>query len=266
MASGTDAVSLSLVLPAFNEAEAIGTAIDEARAALEQFSDRFEIIVVNDGSRDGTAAAVRRAATQDPRVRLVEHETNRGYGAAIRSGFRAARFPLVVLSDADCQFDLRELGELLPLASRHDIVCGYRIGRQDPAYRRFLSWGYNRLISLLLGSRVRDCDCALKIFRRDAAARVLPESDNFFANTEMLWRANRHGLDIAEAGVHHRPRRLGHSKVSMTDVPRTLRTLLPFWWSHVIWPRTATVANQPPLPVAEDYALSVEAMGKRRAA
>jgi dolichol-phosphate mannosyltransferase len=241
--AGGWSLSLSLVLPAYNEEAVIAQAVAEADDALRGLARRYEVLVVDDGSRDGTADAVREAARGRPNVRLLGHSTNRGYGAALRTGFEAARFDRIAFTDADCQFDLADLGLLLPLTESHPLVVGYRVKRQDPWRRRFLSWGYNVLVRLLLGTRVRDCDCALKIFRREALARLLPESRGFFVNTEMLTRARQLGFAVAEVGVRHRPRLGGCSKVSLGDLPRTLRVLLPFWWSQVVLRRT------PPQPV-----------------
>src|SRR5205807_1906366 len=126
------------------------------------------------------------AARDYPRVRLLSHEANRGYGAALRTGFAAARFDRVAFTDADCQFHLDDLACLLPLTQTHDLAVGYRIERQDPRRRRFFSWGYNTLVRTLMGSRVRDCDCALKVFRKEAVLALLPESKGFFVNAEML--------------------------------------------------------------------------------
>ncbi|HEY8505959.1 MAG TPA: glycosyltransferase family 2 protein [Gemmataceae bacterium] len=226
--------SVSLVVPAYNEADGIAAAAEEALEALAGFARAFEVLVVDDGSRDGTAAAVEALARTRPGLRLLRHPRNRGYGAALRTGFAAARFDRVAFTDADAQFDARDLGRLVSLTGQFPLVVGYRLARQDPWKRRFLSWGYNRLVRTLLGTRVRDCDCALKVFRRDALEKLMPESDNFFVNTEMLSRAARLGLPVAEVGVRHRPRRHGASKVSLGDVPRTLRTLLPFWWRHAL--------------------------------
>src|SRR5437016_2699759 len=131
---------LSLVIPAWNEEESIEQAIREAVAALAGIVADYEIIVVDDGSTDRTADLVRVQEVANPRVRLVQHGKNRGYGAALRTGFQAAAFELVAFTDADCQFDLAELEYMLPLSRRFDITCGYRIDRQDPALRRFLSW------------------------------------------------------------------------------------------------------------------------------
>ena len=227
-------VGLSLVIPAYNEAAVVRRAVVEAEAALGRLFDRFEILVVDDGSTDDTARVVAREYGDCRHVRLIRLRVNRGYGAALRTGFEAAAFDLVAFTDADCQFDLLDLGRMVPLVGRYPIVAGYRADRQDPWRRRFLSWGYNRLARALLGTGVRDVDCALKVFRREALAELLPESRGFFVNTEMLTRARRLGLAVAEVPVTHRPRRGGASKVSLREVPRTLRTLLGFWWREAV--------------------------------
>jgi dolichol-phosphate mannosyltransferase len=233
---------ISLVIPAFNEAAVIGRAITEAEAALApRFAD-FEVLVVDDGSSDGTAAEVERTRLVAPHTRLLRHGTNRGYGAALRSGFEVARFPLVAFTDADCQFDLADLADLAPVTAESDVVVGYRIDRKDPWRRRFLSRGYNLLARTLLGTRVRDVDCALKVFRREVLAGLMPESRGFFVNSEMMTRARLLGLTVAERPVAHRPRLGGASKVSLREVPRTFRTLVGFWWDEVVWARPAAPA------------------------
>src|SRR5262245_17137207 len=141
--------SLSLVLPAFNEEAGVRQAVAEADDALAALCQDYEILVVDDGSTDGTAAAVAAEAAARPRVRLLRHAANAGYGAALRTGFRAARFDLVAFTDADCQFHLGDLGRLLPLTAAHPVVVGWRVGRQDPWRRRFLSRGYNLLARAL---------------------------------------------------------------------------------------------------------------------
>lgn len=233
--------ALSLVLPAFNEEAVLARAVTEAVEALAELRLRFELIVVNDGSADRTGALAEALAAERPCVRVVHHDRNQGYGAALRTGFEAAWFDRVAFTDADCQFDLRDLGRMLPLTRAADVVVGYRLRRQDTRRRRFYSWGYNRLAQWLLGTGVRDIDCALKVFRADALAALLPRSRGFFVNTEMLARARQLGLRVAEVGVRHRPRAAGRSKVSLLDVPRVLGVLLPFWWRQrgVAKPRDA---------------------------
>jgi dolichol-phosphate mannosyltransferase len=181
-----------------------------------------------------------------PWIRLLRHPHNRGYGAALRTGFEAARFDRIAFTDADCQFHLADLAFLVPHTRTYPLVVGYRRDRQDPWPRRFLSWGYNLLVRTLLGTRVRDCDCALKVFRRDALRDLLPHSRGFFVNTEMLTRARQLAYAVLEVGVRHRPRLRGASKVSLWEVPRTLAKLLAFWWKERV------LSRRPPLPAYSD--------------
>lgn len=231
---------ISLIIPAYNEAEVIAQAVREACAALAAAFAQYEILVVDDGSSDDTAQVVERLRPGHRGVQLIRHRVNRGYGAALRTGFDAARFDLVAFTDADCQFDLADLGNMASLAAEYAIVAGYRVQRKDPARRRFFSWGYNRLTRFLLGTGVRDIDCALKIFHREVLSQLLPDSRGFFVNTEMVTRARQLGLAITEVPVTHRPRASGQSKVSLREVPRTAATLVRYWWSNVVLRPRAT--------------------------
>jgi dolichol-phosphate mannosyltransferase len=233
---------LSLVIPAYNESAVIAQAVREAEDALTgRFAD-FEVLVIDDGSADTTAEIVERLLPCATHTRLVRHGVNQGYGRALRTGFEAAQFDLVAFTDADCQFDLAELPLLAALAGKFPIVAGYRHDRKDVWKRRFFSWGYNRLARTLLGTRVRDVDCALKVFRREVLAQLLPESRGFFVNTEMMTRARQHGFPVVEVPVTHRPRASGESKVSLREIPRTMTRLLGFWWSNVLFGAKPTEA------------------------
>jgi glycosyltransferase involved in cell wall biosynthesis len=231
--------TLSLVIPAYNEEAGVAQALVEADEALAKLADDYEILLVDDGSTDRTLSAAADAAWDRPRVQILRHRVNRGYGAALRTGFEAARFDHVAFTDADCQFHLDDLAALLRLTDTHSVAVGWRARRQDVWRRRFLSWGYNRLVRLLLGTGVRDCDCALKVFRREALARLLPAAHNFFVNAEMLTRARQMGFSIAEAPVRHRPRLRGQSTVRLSAIPQTMAQLLPFWWSQVVFRKPA---------------------------
>jgi dolichol-phosphate mannosyltransferase len=239
---------LSLVMPAYNEEDGIHAAIAEARDALTSLDYHFEILVVDDGSSDRTAEIVEQATTIWPGVRLLRHPENRGYGAALRTGFEAARLDLIAFTDADGQFDLEDVERLVDRTDRYPIAVGFRIDRQDSRRRRFFSWGYNKLVRFLLGTGVRDCDCAFKVFRREVLAYLLPESTGFLVNAEMLCRARRLGAAVAEVGVRHRPRRHGSSKVSLLEIPRALAGLLPLWWSQVVRARPAAPLQTLPFP------------------
>jgi len=228
--------SISLVLPAWNEAEALPRAIEEADVALRRVARDYEIIVVDDGSRDGTADCVRQIAATNQAIRLIRHETNQGYGAALRSGFTAARCDLVVYTDADGQFDLAELDRFVLLADDYHVVCGYRIDRKDSALRCFYSRAYNLLVNLLLGPGVRDVDCALKMFHRDVLRELRITTNGFLVDTELLTQARQRNCSVVEVGVSHRPRTAGQSTVSIAHIPVVIASLLRYWWNHVQFP------------------------------
>lgn len=231
--------SISLVLPAFNEEESIQQAVEEAHQALCELTTDFEILVVDDGSSDRTAEIVSGLASRLGRVQLLRQPRNLGYGAALRRGFQTASKDLVAFTDADCQFDLRELDRLVLLSRHYDLACGYRIDRQDPWHRKFYSKTYNALVRLLLGTGVRDCDCALKMFRREVIQSLPFQSDNFFVNAEILSQAHLRSCSIAEVGVTHRPRLLGQSTVSLKHVLPVGRSLLRYWWREILFPQSA---------------------------
>ncbi len=228
--------SISLVLPAWNEAEAIGRAVADADVALSAITGDYEIIVVDDGSTDGTADIVSRMAKDNPAVRLVRHERNQGYGAALRSGFAAARCDLVAFTDADSQFDLTELDRFLLLAKQYEVVCGYRINRQDSPLRCFYSRVYNLLVRGLLRTGVRDVDCAMKMFHRNVVPSLEITTNGFLVNSELLTQARQQGRSIVEVGVSHRPRTEGQSTVSIAHIPAVLASLLRYWWNQVQFP------------------------------
>ncbi len=232
--------SISLVLPAWNEQEAISRAVTEADAALRRVTDDYEILVVDDGSTDGTSRVVLDLAEELPRVRLIRHDVNIGYGAALRNGFAAATGDLVAFTDADNQFDLREIDRFVLLAQTHPVVCGYRIDRKDSALRKFYSRGYNLVARTLLGTEVRDIDCAFKMFHREVIQSIEITTDGFLVNSEILTTATQRGCAIVEVGVSHRARVEGESTVSIAHIPVVLGDLFRFWWNRVQFAGSAT--------------------------
>lgn len=201
--------TLSLVFPVFNEQENVGVVIDTALRLAPKLASSFEIVVVDDGSRDGSAGVIAERVTGDPRVRVVTHRSNRGYGAALRTGLREAQGDLVFFSDADLQFDLAELGELLHHTERFDVVAGYRAPRRDPWGRRLLAAGWGLLVRTLFDLEIRDIDCAFKVFRRPVVEAMPIESLGAFVNTEILVRARSAGFRIHQIPVSHHPRQHG---------------------------------------------------------
>jgi len=206
------APELSLVFPVFDEEENVGPLLESAVALGRSLGRHFEVIVVDDGSRDASADRIAAAAADHPEIVSVQHAANRGYGAALRSGLRAARGELVFFSDADLQFDLAELADLLAHTERFDIVAGVRTPRRDGLGRRALARGWGVLVSLLFGLSLRDIDCAFKVFRREVLDAIPIASIGAFVNTEILVRARAAGFRILQVPVTHHPRRAGRSK------------------------------------------------------
>ncbi len=200
---------LSLVFPVWNEQENVETLLRSALALGHELPGGFEIVVVDDGSSDASRRLVLSMEEEHPEIRLVTHPSNRGYGAALRSGLRAARGRWVFFSDADLQFELRELHRLLDHRDEFDIVAGVRAPRRDPWGRRVLAWGWGLLVRALFALPVRDIDCAFKLFRREVIDAIPIASIGAFVNTEILVRARHAGFRIHQVPVTHRPRRHG---------------------------------------------------------
>lgn len=201
--------SISAVLPAYNEEKVIADTAKSVAEALAPLTDDYEVVVVNDGSRDATRAVVEALSAQNPRVRCVSHPVNRGYGAALWTGFTSATKELVFMTDGDKQFDAREVSGFLPLIKDADLVIGYRDPRRDPFMRLVNAWGWNLLVRLLFGYVARDVDCAFKLFRRSILERVRVESTGATFSAEFLIKSRRHGYRIKELRATHYPRTVG---------------------------------------------------------
>ena len=222
---------LSLILPAHNEEENIGIVLDQALSALPQFADDFEVIVVNDGSRDKTGAIVDGFARVDPRVRAVHHPVNRGYGGALTSGFKAATGDYVMFMDADRQFDINDLALLTPFAADFDIVAGFRMERNDRLIRRVNAEIFNVAVRILFGVHLRDIDCAFKLFRGDLLRSMDLTAPGALINTEIQAKARRQGATLEQVGVHHYPRIAGKATGgNWRVIARAMWETLFLWW------------------------------------
>ncbi len=203
------APSITAVLPAFNEEQVIAESVAATVATLERLAPDYEVIVVDDGSRDRTAEIVARLSDENRRVRLVSHERNRGYGAALWTGFTGASKELVFLTDGDKQFDVAELDAFLPLLEDADLAIGYRQPRADPWIRRLNGWGWNIIVRILFGYTARDVDCAFKLFRRRILDRLDMQATGATFSAEFLIKARRLGYVVCERRASHYPRPAG---------------------------------------------------------
>ena len=221
--------SISLVMPAYNEAENIEPMVEEATPALEANADDYEIIVVDDGSADDTAAVTRRVMESHPHVRLVEHPVNQGFGAAVFSGFTNAEKDWIFYTDADRQFVLSELERFVPYMDEADLIAGYRAPRRDPFMRVFYGKGWSALCTLVFGYTVRDVDCGFKLFRRDIIQNLAPTIASRGATFSIEWlvRAKRAGYRFVELPVTHRPRVVGsQTGANINVIVRAFRELV----------------------------------------
>ena len=219
--------SISAVLPAYNEEAVIADSVNAVVQVLDDLHTEYEVVVVDDGSRDRTADIVATLSVRNPRVRLVSHPRNRGYGATLWTGFTAARCELVFFTDSDRQFDISELRDFLPLLDDADLVIGYRSPRADPWIRRLNAWGWKQLVNGLFGYTARDVDCAFKLFRRHILDRVEVSSTGATFSAELLIKARRLGFVVHERRVSHFPRTTGTATgAKLSVIMRAFRELV----------------------------------------
>lgn len=222
--------SISAVLPAFNEEENIEAAALKMLDVLRTLSfSEYEVIIVNDGSQDRTAEISDALAAKHKEIRVIHHPSNLGYAQALSNGFTSAKSELVFYTDSDNQFDVKELKNFIAPIEDYDLVCGFRIYRYDPLTRLFLSWGFNLMVRLIFRIKVRDIDCAFKLFRKEIFDKIKIESQRFFVDAEVLAKARYHKFSMTELGVRHYPRTAGSSTVRPSHIFYTLQELAKIW-------------------------------------
>ena len=203
-------ISLSAVLPAHNEQDNIKTTVDQCVSYLERNVSRYEVIVVNDGSSDNTRSIVSEISTDNPSVVLVNHEVNRGYGAALLSGFEKASLDYIFFMDSDGQFNINDLDRMLPYVDERDVLIGYREDRADSVVRSLNAWLYAMYVYLMFGLRVTDMDCAFKVFPTESYQSIRPiTSGGALFTAEFLIKLKYRGFNIKEFPIRHFPRRFG---------------------------------------------------------
>lgn len=202
-------VSISVFFPCYNEQDNLVRLVQQANTILSKLTADFEIIIVNDGSSDGTGKIADELAVSNDKIKVVHHLTNLGYGAALQSGFRTASKELVFYTDGDGQFDIGEMPPLLPLMEQYNIVSCYRTNRRDSLIRKINGWCWTKLVCLLFGMKIRDIDCAFKLYKREIFDNIKLSSTGALIDAEILARAIRKGYRVAQRGVHHYPRVAG---------------------------------------------------------
>ncbi len=223
--------SLSVFFPAFNDEDTIGKMIADTFALLPTLTDDHEVIVINDGSSDKTATVLDELSGVWPKLRVIHHASNLGYGAALRNGFNHATKELIFYTDGDAQYNVRELANLFPLMTEEvDVVNGYKIKRSDRRRRKVLGTIYNWLARLFFRVPIRDIDCDFRLMRRSALQQVELTSSSGVVCVELIHKLHRAGAVFTETPVHHYPRMFGESQ--FFTPARVARTTLDFF---VLW-------------------------------
>jgi len=220
-------VSITVFFPCYNEQDNVARVAQQAVTVLDELQADYEVILVDDGSTDATGQIADELAAGNPRIRVVHHARNLGYGAALQSGFKAATRDLVFYTDGDAQFDIGEMPALLPLMAEYDIVSCYRMNRRDNIVRKINGWLWTQVICRVFSLKIRDVDCAFKLYRRAIFDAIQMESTGALIDTEILARAVRKGYRIGQQGVHHYPRTAGQQTgASVWVILRAFKELL----------------------------------------
>lgn len=224
--------SLSFVFPMYNEIDNLERTVREATAVGRRITPDLEIVIVDDASTDGSGGLADRLADENPHVRVVHHPTNRKLGGALKTGFATATRQWVLYIDSDLPIRMEDALAAAPLTDAADLVIGYRMNRCEGLKREVMSWGYNRLIRVLFGLRVRDVNFAFKLFRREVLRHVRLASEGSFIDAELLLEARRAGFRIAEIGLNYYPRVAGTSTLASASVVlKLLREMLRYGWN-----------------------------------
>lgn len=202
--------SLSVFFPCYNEAANLEKLISEAGLILPEIANKFEIIIVDDGSQDNSAKIVKNLQKKQSEIKFVHHARNLGYGAALRTGFSAARYDWTFFADGDLQFKLAELKTFLPYTEKYLAVIGYRQNRADGGMRVFNASLFKLYINLLFRLHVKDIDCAFKLFKTSLVQSVKLESTGAFTSAELLYKLKKRGIAIKQLPVSHFQRKFGH--------------------------------------------------------
>ena len=222
---------LSIFFPFWNEGKNLEQVIAKAIPVAKKAADKWEIIMVDDGSSDDTAEIAKRLESKNPNLRLITHQPNRGYGAALKEGFKNAKYNLVVFADGDNQFDFSEVVKFLDKIEKADVVIGHRKKRVDNPFRHLLMNLLKVWDLVLFGFYFRDIDCGFKLFRREAINKIMPlQSEGAMITTEILAKAKKAHLKILQVEVNHYPRVYGNqSGGNLRVILRAIKESIFLW-------------------------------------
>jgi glycosyltransferase involved in cell wall biosynthesis len=230
--------SISAFFPAYNDENSIGAIIRKMAWLLPTLTNNFEIVVVNDGSIDGTGELLQDLAAEYPFLKVIQHSVNKGYGAALITGFANCSKDLIFYTDGDGQYDVEELPQLLALFSEKvDLVNGYKINRSDPMHRILFGYIYQHAMRLLFRLNIRDVDCDFRLFRRSLLNGSPLISNSGVICVEMMKKFQNQGCRTIEVPVHHYPRHYGRSQFfSFKHLRRVFGQLFIAWWKLIVNP------------------------------
>jgi len=239
MPVATNRCSISIFFPAFNDEGTIAGLVRDALDLLPMLTSDYQVLVINDGSTDGTAAVINELAATHSHVRAIHHDRNRGYGGALQTGFKESEKELVFYTDGDGQYDVRELTRLWPLMTEGvAVVNGYKARRADGPLRKMLGGVYNRLARLFFNLPVRDVDCDFRLIRRSMLQDLGDLSNSGAVCVQLVRRLHTRGAVFAEVEVNHHPRRYGRSQfLTPSHVMRTVYDFWAAWFKLVCWPK-----------------------------
>lgn len=231
--------SITAFFPAYNDSHTIETIVRNAAEELRKVTDDFEVLVVNDGSQDHTGTLLDRLAQELPFLRVIHHPVNKGYGAALITGFTNARKDLIFYTDGDGQYDVREMHNLLrELGPNVDLVNGYKVKRADAWYRIWIGEGYRRMMRWAFRLSIRDVDCDFRLFRRQIFETIKLVSRSGVICVEMATKFEQAGFRMVEVPVSHYPRLHGRSEFfRIRHLAHTFRGLFRIWWSLIVSPK-----------------------------
>ncbi len=223
--------SLSLFLPAYNEAANITKTVTDADKVLKDVANEYEILVVDDGSKDDTAKIVKGLMVKNKHIRLIQHKPNKGYGGAFKTGLYGSQHEFVSFIDSDGQFDYSEIKKLSPHLSKYDLVIGYRIKRQDSFLRSLNAFIWKLWIYFLFGLWVKDIDCAFKIIKKQVIDEIDLKTESALTSAEFLIKVKQKGFRLKQIGVHHYPRTAGtQTGANFKVILRAFKESLKLWY------------------------------------